>query len=207
MEDYGLIDWPAHRNSVAADDLYSPHSWLLNALYGGCPGLAGPRPALSRRLPTVCTRVQQICLEPGVPNRIRGPGPWTGQREGAAPHEALPRSILQGPPGCSGPSGLPLEAGVFPPSLVLWSGPVQGARTPPWSALRGSGAPPARLRGSRTARQGASEGRLLGWARARAGREEGPGLPAVRRVPGGTAAGTRPCSRGPAPHSSRPQLL
>uniref|UniRef100_A0A8D1BZV4 Terpene cyclase/mutase family member n=1 Tax=Sus scrofa TaxID=9823 RepID=A0A8D1BZV4_PIG len=33
VEDYGLIDWPAHRNSVAADDLYSPHSWLLNALY------------------------------------------------------------------------------------------------------------------------------------------------------------------------------
>lgn len=43
MEDYGSIDWPAQRNNVAPDDLYTPHSWLLRVIYGGCfPGLAGP---------------------------------------------------------------------------------------------------------------------------------------------------------------------
>lgn len=43
VEDYGRIDWPAHRDSVAPDELYTPHSWLLHVVYGGCPqGLAGP---------------------------------------------------------------------------------------------------------------------------------------------------------------------
>lgn len=42
VEDYGRIDWPAHRDSVAPDELYTPHSWLLHVVYGGCPqGLAG----------------------------------------------------------------------------------------------------------------------------------------------------------------------
>ncbi|XP_060054852.1 lanosterol synthase isoform X2 [Erinaceus europaeus] len=33
VEDYASIDWPAHRDSVAADDLYTPHSWLLRVVY------------------------------------------------------------------------------------------------------------------------------------------------------------------------------
>ncbi|XP_044532523.1 lanosterol synthase isoform X1 [Gracilinanus agilis] len=33
VEDYSSIDWPAHRNHVAACDLYTPHSWLLNLTY------------------------------------------------------------------------------------------------------------------------------------------------------------------------------
>lgn len=38
MEDYASIDWPAHRSSVAPDEVYTPHSWLLRLVYGGCPG-------------------------------------------------------------------------------------------------------------------------------------------------------------------------
>ncbi|XP_020732679.1 lanosterol synthase isoform X2 [Odocoileus virginianus] len=33
VEDYSCIDWAAHRNSVAPDDLYTPHSWLLHLVY------------------------------------------------------------------------------------------------------------------------------------------------------------------------------
>ncbi|XP_055425836.1 lanosterol synthase isoform X2 [Bubalus kerabau] len=33
LEDYSCIDWAAHRNSVAPDDLYTPHSWLLHVVY------------------------------------------------------------------------------------------------------------------------------------------------------------------------------
>ncbi|XP_006204996.1 lanosterol synthase isoform X1 [Vicugna pacos] len=33
VEDYGCINWPAHRNSVAPDELYTPHSRLLHVLY------------------------------------------------------------------------------------------------------------------------------------------------------------------------------
>lgn len=36
MEDYASIDWPAQRNNVAPDELYTPHSWLLRVVYGGC---------------------------------------------------------------------------------------------------------------------------------------------------------------------------
>lgn len=39
VEDYACIDWPAQRDNVAPDDLYTPHSWLLRVVYGGClPG-------------------------------------------------------------------------------------------------------------------------------------------------------------------------
>ncbi|XP_004602367.1 lanosterol synthase [Sorex araneus] len=33
VEDYASINWSAHRNSVAPDDLYTPHSWLLRVMY------------------------------------------------------------------------------------------------------------------------------------------------------------------------------
>ncbi|XP_045857691.1 lanosterol synthase [Meles meles] len=33
VEDYAGIDWPAHRSSVAPEDLYTPHSRLLHVLY------------------------------------------------------------------------------------------------------------------------------------------------------------------------------
>nr|XP_025841310.1 lanosterol synthase [Vulpes vulpes] len=33
VEDYAGIDWPAHRSSVAPDELYTPHSWLLRVVY------------------------------------------------------------------------------------------------------------------------------------------------------------------------------
>ncbi|XP_058379294.1 lanosterol synthase isoform X1 [Diceros bicornis minor] len=33
VEDYASIDWRAHRNSVAPDELYTPHSWLLRMVY------------------------------------------------------------------------------------------------------------------------------------------------------------------------------
>lgn len=36
MEDYASVEWPAHRGSVAPDELYTPHSWLLRVVYGGC---------------------------------------------------------------------------------------------------------------------------------------------------------------------------
>lgn len=36
MDDYASIDWPAHRSSVTPDELYTPHSWLLRVVYGGC---------------------------------------------------------------------------------------------------------------------------------------------------------------------------
>lgn len=36
MEDYASIDWPAQRNNVCPDELYTPHSWLLHVVYGGC---------------------------------------------------------------------------------------------------------------------------------------------------------------------------
>lgn len=39
VEDYASINWPAQRDNVAPDDLYTPHSWLLRVMYGGCfPG-------------------------------------------------------------------------------------------------------------------------------------------------------------------------
>ena len=47
MEDYSCIDWAAHRNSVAPDDLYTPHSWLLHVVYGGYSPSA-PLPGLAR---------------------------------------------------------------------------------------------------------------------------------------------------------------
>ncbi|XP_045357025.1 lanosterol synthase isoform X1 [Leopardus geoffroyi] len=33
VEDYASIDWPAQRNNVCPDDLYTPHSWLLRVVY------------------------------------------------------------------------------------------------------------------------------------------------------------------------------
>ncbi|KAF6120011.1 hypothetical protein HJG60_010346 [Phyllostomus discolor] len=33
VEDYASIHWPAQRNNVAPDDLYTPHSWLLHVVY------------------------------------------------------------------------------------------------------------------------------------------------------------------------------
>uniref|UniRef100_A0A8C4PJL7 Terpene cyclase/mutase family member n=1 Tax=Equus asinus asinus TaxID=83772 RepID=A0A8C4PJL7_EQUAS len=33
VEDYASIDWPAQRNNVAPDELYTPHSWLLRVVY------------------------------------------------------------------------------------------------------------------------------------------------------------------------------
>lgn len=36
VEDYASIDWPAQRNNVSPDELYTPHSWLLRVTYGGC---------------------------------------------------------------------------------------------------------------------------------------------------------------------------
>ncbi|XP_027950561.1 lanosterol synthase isoform X2 [Eumetopias jubatus] len=33
VEDYASIEWPAHRSSVAPDELYTPHSWLLRVVY------------------------------------------------------------------------------------------------------------------------------------------------------------------------------
>nr|XP_036879554.1 lanosterol synthase [Manis javanica] len=33
VEDYASIDWPAHRSSVAPDEVYTPHSWLLRLVY------------------------------------------------------------------------------------------------------------------------------------------------------------------------------
>ncbi|XP_008143861.2 lanosterol synthase [Eptesicus fuscus] len=33
VEDYAGIDWPAQRNNVSLDDLYTPHSWLLRVMY------------------------------------------------------------------------------------------------------------------------------------------------------------------------------
>ncbi|XP_020034252.1 lanosterol synthase isoform X1 [Castor canadensis] len=33
VEDYATIDWPAQRNNVSPDDLYTPHSWLLRVVY------------------------------------------------------------------------------------------------------------------------------------------------------------------------------
>ncbi|XP_015280874.1 PREDICTED: lanosterol synthase [Gekko japonicus] len=33
VQDYYSIDWPAQRNNVAACDIYTPHSWLLNIVY------------------------------------------------------------------------------------------------------------------------------------------------------------------------------
>ncbi|XP_023396782.1 lanosterol synthase isoform X3 [Loxodonta africana] len=32
-EDFASIDWPAQRNHVAPEDIYTPHSWLLNAVF------------------------------------------------------------------------------------------------------------------------------------------------------------------------------
>ncbi|KAG8516570.1 Lanosterol synthase [Galemys pyrenaicus] len=33
VQDYASVDWPAHRSSVAPEDVYTPHSWLLSALF------------------------------------------------------------------------------------------------------------------------------------------------------------------------------
>ncbi|XP_006876187.1 PREDICTED: lanosterol synthase [Chrysochloris asiatica] len=33
VEDYASIDWPAQRNQVAPEDLYTPHSWLLDIMF------------------------------------------------------------------------------------------------------------------------------------------------------------------------------
>ncbi|XP_060088070.1 lanosterol synthase [Heteronotia binoei] len=33
VQDYYSIDWPSQRNNVAACDIYTPHSWLLNVVY------------------------------------------------------------------------------------------------------------------------------------------------------------------------------
>lgn len=33
MQDYDKIDWPAQRNNVAAVDIYSPHSMVMDTLY------------------------------------------------------------------------------------------------------------------------------------------------------------------------------
>ncbi|XP_062972140.1 lanosterol synthase [Elgaria multicarinata webbii] len=34
IQDYSSIDWPAQRNNVASEDVYTPHSWLLTIVYG-----------------------------------------------------------------------------------------------------------------------------------------------------------------------------
>lgn len=34
VEDYASIDWPAQKNNVCPDDMYTPHSWLLHVVYG-----------------------------------------------------------------------------------------------------------------------------------------------------------------------------
>lgn len=36
VEDYDSIDWPAQRNNVSPEDVYTPHSWLLRTVYGRC---------------------------------------------------------------------------------------------------------------------------------------------------------------------------
>ncbi|XP_006163194.1 lanosterol synthase [Tupaia chinensis] len=33
VDDFDSINWPAQRNNVASDDLYTPHSWLLRVMY------------------------------------------------------------------------------------------------------------------------------------------------------------------------------
>ncbi|XP_039078069.1 lanosterol synthase isoform X2 [Hyaena hyaena] len=33
VQDYACIDWPAQRDNVSPDDLYTPHSWLLRVVY------------------------------------------------------------------------------------------------------------------------------------------------------------------------------
>lgn len=44
VQDYASIDWPAQRNNVAASDVYTPHSWLLDFAYGECGVDWGRRP-------------------------------------------------------------------------------------------------------------------------------------------------------------------
>lgn len=44
VQDYASIDWPAQRNNVAASDVYTPHSWLLDIAYGECGVDWGRRP-------------------------------------------------------------------------------------------------------------------------------------------------------------------
>uniref|UniRef100_A0A8C6MPR7 Terpene cyclase/mutase family member n=2 Tax=Mus spicilegus TaxID=10103 RepID=A0A8C6MPR7_MUSSI len=34
VQDYASIDWPAQRNNVSPDEMYTPHSWLLHVVYG-----------------------------------------------------------------------------------------------------------------------------------------------------------------------------
>uniref|UniRef100_A0A8C3CSG9 Terpene cyclase/mutase family member n=1 Tax=Cairina moschata TaxID=8855 RepID=A0A8C3CSG9_CAIMO len=50
VQDYASIDWPAQRNNVAACDVYTPHSWLLEVAYGECRVGWGGR-VLAMRLP------------------------------------------------------------------------------------------------------------------------------------------------------------
>lgn len=89
VEDYAHIDWPAQRDNVAPGDVYTPHSWLLRAAYGGClPGPAGPRGDDQRPLLSFGSRgdgasgeppLQQACpvLTLGT-SWVPGPsrGPW-----------------------------------------------------------------------------------------------------------------------------------
>ena len=67
VEDYGRIDWPAHRDRVAPDELYTPHSWLLRVVHGGCPqGLAGPPGARSTPKVTGKAEGHGPTMSPGV---------------------------------------------------------------------------------------------------------------------------------------------
>ena len=34
IEPYSSINWPSQRNNVAATDIYTPHTWLLNLSFG-----------------------------------------------------------------------------------------------------------------------------------------------------------------------------
>lgn len=58
VQDYASIDWPAQRNNVAACDVYTPHSWLLEVAYGEC-GVGWGGRVLAMRLP-----LSRLVLEP-----------------------------------------------------------------------------------------------------------------------------------------------
>lgn len=78
MEDYASIDWPAQRNNVSPDELYTPHSWLLHVVYGGCllrEGWESPSSAQLRCCSALHTKSSTLSVQQ-MPSVLGGS--WSG---------------------------------------------------------------------------------------------------------------------------------
>lgn len=76
MQDYASIDWPAQRNNVSPDEMYTPHSWLLHVVYGECLLRVGR--ARGRAQLRCCSALHINSSTLSVQQMTSVLGPWSG---------------------------------------------------------------------------------------------------------------------------------